>query len=149
MTVNPDGCSARQSDLPGIQALLKNEGLPFEDLAAGSMPDFVVQRGPDGKLLAIGGIECHGSNGLLRSLVVIPDARGKGVGRKVIDALENHARQKGVKALYLLTTTAPEYFPRLGYESFDRSAVPSAISGSAEFASLCPASAICMKKNLE
>ncbi|HEX7029236.1 MAG TPA: arsenic resistance N-acetyltransferase ArsN2 [Gammaproteobacteria bacterium] len=149
MTIAPDLRVADAGDLADVQALLKGAGLPFEDLAAHAMRDFIVLRKPAGELVAAGGVERYDTDGLLRSVVVSDSVRGTGLGVAITRAVENHARDQGVTTLYLLTTTAAEYFPRRGYESFDRSAVPAAIAQSAEFASLCPASAVCMKKDLE
>lgn len=149
MTASPDFRAANAADLADVQALLANAGLPFEDLSAAMMQDFTVLRGAGGELLAAGGIEIHDADGLLRSVVVADSMRGKGLGGAVAATVEGHARAKGVRALFLLTTTAADFFPRLGYAAFDRARVPAAIAQSAEFASLCPASAVCMKKNLE
>lgn len=149
MTASPDFRPASPDDLADIQALLESAGLPFEGLAAGSMHDFIVAYDARGQLFAAGGIEHHGEHGLLRSVVVDAKARGAGFGRGMIAALEGRARARGITALYLLTTTAAEFFPRMGYEKFDRTAVPATIAQSAEFAVLCPATAVCMKKNLE
>lgn len=148
MTNVPDFRAATASDLADIQALLKSAGLPFEDLTGNALQDFIVLRDANGELLATGGIEHHGDDALLRSVVVSDAARGTGLGRRITGAIENRAREKHIGALYLLTTTAAEFFPRLGYEAFDRGAVPAGIAQSTEFAMLCPATAVCMKKNL-
>jgi amino-acid N-acetyltransferase len=55
---------------------------------------------------------------------------------------------KGVEQLVLLTEAAEQFFHAIGYEAIDRSSVPEAIKQSAEFRSLCPASAVCMTKYL-
>jgi amino-acid N-acetyltransferase len=47
-----------------------------------------------------------------------------------------------------LTETAENFFRGLGYEAIDRRYVPEEIQQSAEFRSLCPASAVCMTKSL-
>ena len=54
----------------------------------------------------------------------------------------------GLDALYLLTTTAQDWFPRFGFERVDRSSTPPEIAGSDEFAELCPASAVVMRLDL-
>lgn len=149
MTAGPDFRIANADDYGEIQALLKSAGLPFEDLTTQSMPGFIVLRSAAGELIATGGVEHHGKDGLLRSVAVSDSARGAGLGSSITHAVEKHSRDIGIATLYLLTTTAAEFFPRLGYERFDREAVPAAVAQSAEFASLCPASAVCMKKNLE
>jgi amino-acid N-acetyltransferase len=48
----------------------------------------------------------------------------------------------------LLTETAEKFFRAIGYEVIDRRHVPEEIKQSAEFRSLCPASAVCMSKLL-
>jgi amino-acid N-acetyltransferase len=53
-----------------------------------------------------------------------------------------------VKALYLLTIDAAAFFSRLGYQEIARSEAPAAITGTAQFAGLCPSSAHCMRKPL-
>jgi amino-acid N-acetyltransferase len=50
--------------------------------------------------------------------------------------------------MYLLTTTAEGFFARRSYEKVDRDAVPGVIKETAEFQSLCPASAVCMVRHL-
>jgi amino-acid N-acetyltransferase len=54
-----------------------------------------------------------------------------------------------VMQLVLLTQTAQSFFERLGYGVIDRALSPEAVRTSAEFRSLCPASAVCMTKTLE
>ena len=55
------------------------------------------------------------------------------------------ARGRG-RALVLLTLTAVSFFERQGYRVIDRRSVPDDVQATAEFKSLCPASAICMAK---
>jgi amino-acid N-acetyltransferase len=55
---------------------------------------------------------------------------------------------RGLRALYLLTTTAEHYFPRFGFTRVDRSAVPADIRATEEFRSACPASATVMARPL-
>jgi amino-acid N-acetyltransferase len=87
--------------------------------------------------------------GLLRSLVVDPSHRQHGLGASLIATLEWEAREKGIEVLVLLTETAEAFFKRRGYQVIEREYVPDEIKQSAEFQSLCPASAICMSKSLQ
>ncbi|MFW6382934.1 MAG: hypothetical protein ACOCZD_02725 [Haloferacaceae archaeon] len=59
------------------------------------------------------------------------------------------ARNDGLGAVYLLTTTAADFFADLGFEPVDREAVPEPIRQSAAFADLCPSTATCMRRDLE
>ena len=58
------------------------------------------------------------------------------------------AQSRGVQELCLLTTTAEHFFERLGYQRAEREAAPASIRGTSEFTTLCPASAVFMRKRL-
>jgi amino-acid N-acetyltransferase len=92
------------------------------------------------------GLEVLGEVGLLRSLAVPQEDRGRGVGTQLTHKAEDYARTLGVQALYLLTTTAPDFFARRGYQRIDRAAAPAPLQATTEFQSLCPSTAVCMVK---
>lgn len=138
---------AQAADLPDIRALLQADKLPQEDLTPAHLADFVVLR--DGAtLVAVAGLERHGADGLLRSVAVAPGRRGGGLGAGLVQAVEARARAAGIGALYLLTTTAADFFARRGYRRIERREAPAPLQASREFSALCPASATCMVKAL-
>ncbi|MEF8796158.1 MAG: arsenic resistance N-acetyltransferase ArsN2 [Salinivenus sp.] len=139
--------TARPEDLGAIRALLRTCDLPSEDLTPAHLPHFLVAPGDDG-LRGCVGCEAGGDDALLRSLAVRPAARGEGLGGLLVDALERRARRSGIRALYLLTTTAASFFRRRGYEKIGREALPDPLQHTEEAACLCPASATCMRKPL-
>lgn len=102
----------------------------------------------DGDPVGAGGIERYGAVGLLRSVVVEETARGNGYGAAICRALEAEARADGVETLYLLTTTATDFFAERGYAELERADAPAAIRETTQFDELCPASATCMRKYL-
>jgi amino-acid N-acetyltransferase len=59
-------------------------------------------------------------------------------------ALER-ARALGLRELYLLTTSASDYFPRFGFERIGREALPSSLQASEEMRGACPSSAAAMR----
>lgn len=67
----------------------------------------------------------------------------------LVKTAEQEAAISGVRRLFLLTTTANEYFSGMGYRSVRRSEAPSPIRSTSQFSSLCPATAVCMMKELE
>jgi amino-acid N-acetyltransferase len=99
-----------------------------------------------GQVVAVAGMERYGDYGLLRSVAVAQDWRGTGVGRTLVERVLDEGRSAGVREVYLLTTTAEHYFPRLGFSCVDRESVPAALHGSAEFSGACPASAVVMRR---
>jgi amino-acid N-acetyltransferase len=139
--------SASPSDVRSIKELLQAYHLPFEDITMEHLEHFFIIEGEDGLEGNIG-IEICGEYGLLRSLVVAESKRGEGLGRVLTKHIEDYARDKNLKALYLLTTTAAEFFERLGFESAERATAPNVLQETKEFKSICPASAVCMMKLL-
>jgi amino-acid N-acetyltransferase len=134
------------ADLVAIRALLVSAALPVQDLDSAAGLRFWVAEDGDQVIGAIG-LEAFGATGLLRSLVVSPSHRGHGLGSTLVSALEQGVTAQGVKTLVLLTETAEAFFRRRGYRVVERSVVADEIKQSAEFRSLCPASAVCMTKS--
>jgi|SRR6185437_7117443 len=135
---------ASAQDLAVIHDLLERSGLPTSDLST-ARPQFVVAtRG--NQIIGTGALECFGSVALLRSLAVEARSRGLGVGGLIVSELERYARDTGIGELFLLTQTAGDFFAHRGYKVIDRSMAPKAVRDTAEFRSLCPASAFCMAK---
>lgn len=144
--VNPTLRSATEADAAVIRDLLERNGLPTSDLST-ARPEFVIAAQRN-QVIGIGALERFGSAALLRSVAVESRLRGSGVGRLIVKELEQRARTAGITELILLTLTARDFFSRLGYSAKERAQVPPAVLNSAEFRSLCPASAACMAKVL-
>ena len=137
---------ALPADRPAIEALLASNDLPLDGLAL-ALPLAVVAR-EGGSVVGSAAVEAYGPAGLLRSVCVSPAVRGTGLGRALVVAAEEAAAAAGVTDLFLLTETAEEWFPRLGYECVTRGEVPEALLASPEFASVCPESSAVMRKRL-
>jgi len=146
VAAEPSIRAARPADWLAVEALLRACALPV-DGAADHFADFVVAD-VAGRVVAVAGLEAHGDDGLLRSLAVSADARGAGLGSALVDAVERLARDRAMKRLHLLTTTAAPYFARRGYAVRDRADAPTALRASAEFRGACPASATFMTLSL-
>jgi amino-acid N-acetyltransferase len=128
-------------------ALLESAGLPVADLTAAHMEHFFYC-GPALAPTGLVGIELHGEDALLRSLVVRPERRYSGLGTALVHHAEGHARSRGARSMFLLTTTADKFFERRGYRSIARDQAPPDIRGTREFADICPASSAFMVKKL-
>jgi amino-acid N-acetyltransferase len=129
-----------------VETLLERNGLPSSALRATPGRFYVGYHGDS--RVGIGGIERYGTDGLLRSVVIARAARGNGFGRALCEALERRAHADGVETLYLLTTTAADFFEALDYEAIERAAAPETIRQTTEFADICPSTATCMRKRL-
>ncbi|RDZ28943.1 arsenic resistance N-acetyltransferase ArsN2 [Lysobacter silvisoli] len=137
----------RDGELVQVRALLAAAALPTADLDDAAVRFTVADC--DDALVGVIGLQAFGASGLLRSLAVRADARGHGLGNALVGSLEAQARVSGLRELVLLTETAQAYFAARGYRLIDRQAAPAAVLASAEFRSLCPASAVCMLKPLD
>lgn len=141
--------AARPSELGAMRSLLEAAELPAGDLTAGHLEAFRVAVVPVGHLVGGVGLELAGDAALLRSLVVAPQARGTGLGHALVDAALELARERGVSEVWLLTTTAERFFERLGWRRAERASAPAGIRATAEFSALCPASSVCMVRDLQ
>jgi len=133
---------ASPSDLPWIQTWLQHYQLPTADLSE-SLGCLSLGIQADA-IIGCGGIERHGDDGLLRSLVIAPPWQGQGYGQRLCRQLIHKAQLEGVRGLYLLTNTAPGFFAKLGFQPMERQLAPATLQQTTEFTSLCPAAAICM-----
>jgi amino-acid N-acetyltransferase len=142
--------TATRGDLPGIERLLVSSGLPTAGVA-GALSGFVVAESEaDKRIVGVVGLEhCCDEYALLRSTAVEPEWRGTGLGRRLVTHAIAEAESRGIKALYLLTTTAERYFPSFGFVKTQRDAVPHEVKQSVEFREACPASATVMTLDLK
>ncbi|HTD60879.1 MAG TPA: arsenic resistance N-acetyltransferase ArsN2 [Gemmatimonadaceae bacterium] len=138
---------ATLADLRDVERLLMHAQLPVDGVA-GSLPTFVVAE-HDGRLVGAAGLELCGQDALLRSVVVAPEWRSRGLGRELVERVIAEGEARRLRALYLLTTTAEQYFPAFGFERTTRDGLPAGVRATAEFQTACPASATVMRKKLE
>ena len=130
-----------------VQRMLQAHNLPTDDLSEVGLIHFFgcgEKTNPKGVI----GLEVHGSDGLLRSLAVDSDAQRHGCGSSLYNQLEKHAESIGIKALYLLTETAEDYFEKKGFKSIARELASDSIKQTKEFSGLCPDSATLMRKSI-
>lgn len=140
------GAAAEPRDMPLIAEALAAEGLATADLPG--RIEFFVFREPGGGVVGFAGLEPFGAAALLRSLVVLPPARARAQGSAIVAWMAEEARRRGVAELFLLTIGAAPFFEKLGFRRIERGAVPAAVAASAEFTTLCPASAQCMARRI-
>jgi amino-acid N-acetyltransferase len=128
------------------KALLAANDLPIDDLDDPSIALYGASDG--GRLVGVVGVQLLDGTSLLRSLAVDPSARERGLGGQLCDRVLHEARARGMAELWLLTTSARDYFARRGFEVVPREQVPSAVRATAQFTSLCPSTAVVMRRAL-
>jgi amino-acid N-acetyltransferase len=130
-----------------VQTLLRDAQLPTSDLTAAHLEHFIAC-GNEQALDAVVGLEMYLPHALLRSLAVASAKRGNGLGQALLAEAERYAQYRGAREMYLLTTSAESFFRLAHYARVGRDDVPQSIRSTTEFASLCPANAVVMRKTL-
>lgn len=81
---------------------------------------FVYREDGDGPILGIGALHVFWEDlGEIRSLMVIPEHQGRGLGRALIQSCLAEARALGMRQVFVLTDR-PEFFRRFGFREFPR-----------------------------
>jgi len=137
---------ADKNDIHFIENLLRENNLPYTDVASKINCFFIGE--VEDEVVGICGIEIYGNCALLRSLVIIDSFRDRGYGKTLYKEIIEYAKKESVKEIYLLTTTAKDFFGRIGFEEVNRNIVPSQIQNTTEFKYLCQSTAICMRMKL-
>lgn len=141
-----EGCvirSARRTDLTSVEHLLASASLPVAGVAE-HFGTFVVAE-DETAIIGAAGLELYpGGCAILRSLIVDPRYRGRGVGLALVrEAIDQPAAGR-LNTVYLLTTTAADFFTRLGFTAVSIDAVPTAMKRSVLFTGACPSAAAIM-----
>ena len=115
------GRPARAADVQGIYALLEplveRRILLGKDIAVlyGAVQEFVVAEA-DGRLIGCGALHVMWEDlGEVRTLLVEDGWKHHGVGRAIVERLEEHAVGLGLSRLFCLTFEVP-FFQRRGFE---------------------------------
>ncbi len=81
--------------------------------------EFLVAEDPAGEIVATVYIEVRGERGYFGMLAIDPRQQGTGLGRRMVEAAENHCRQHGCKQVDIvvlsLRTDLPPFYRKLGY----------------------------------
>lgn len=133
-----------RESMDSARALLVASDLPIDDL---DDPSIALVGAFDGTaLVGVVGLQTCGRVGLLRSLAVAPEHRRHGIARLLCERVFEMTTERSLESLWLLTTSAKDYFTRHAFEAVPRASAPDALRGTAQFASLCPASAHVMRR---
>jgi amino-acid N-acetyltransferase len=90
---------------------------------AENIRDFLVAF-DDGRLVGCGALHFYtATSGEVRSLAVDPAAKTRGIGRALVEALEEEARAQDLHSLFAFTYVAG-FFGKLGFEEVDRGELP-------------------------
>ena len=90
---------------------------------AENIRDFLVSC-DDGRLVGCGALHFYTpTSGEIRSLAVDPKLKTGGIGRKLVEALEDEARANDLVSIFAFTYV-DGFFRKLGFEEVDRGELP-------------------------
>jgi arsenate reductase len=89
------------------------------------------------RLIACAAIEVYENDGLLRSVAVAKEYRGKSYGAALLKAAVILARLKKLRSLYLFTENAKDFFEQHGFKPMERTQLPANITSSEQAAQEC------------
>ncbi len=90
---------------------------------AENIRDFMVAWDED-ELAGVGALHFYTPySGEIRSLAVQPGSKTRGIGRKIVEALEAEAVENGLHSIFAFTYV-DKFFHKLGFEEVDRGELP-------------------------
>lgn len=120
---------ASLTDIPALLDLIntyaaKGVMLPRTEFEmAENIRDFLVAFDA-GRLVGCGALHFYtAASGEVRSLAVDPSVKTRGIGRALVEALEEEAREQELHSMFAFTYV-PGFFAKLGFEEVDRGELP-------------------------
>ncbi len=120
---------AKLSDIPAMQELVKKEvadGVILkrsDDEVATNIRSYVLVF-KDNKLVGYGALHIHSPElSEIRSLIVSPEARGLGAGKKIVEYCKKEAKELGLKEILVLTYIA-DFFRKLDFVEIEKEKIP-------------------------
>ena len=117
------------TDIPALLDLINSYAgdgimLPRTEFEmAENIRDFMIAL-EDGVLVGCGALHFYTPTvGEVRSLAVNPALKSSGIGRRLVEALENEARQQDLHSIFAFTYV-DKFFSKLGYSEVDRGELP-------------------------
>lgn len=118
-------------DIPKILSLINSYAakgimLPRTEFEMSeNIRDFSVAYDEDGnQLVGCGALHFYTPTvAEVRSLAVLPEAKQHGIGRKIVEFLEEEARENELDSIFAFTYV-PQFFSRLGFQEVERGELP-------------------------
>lgn len=135
-----------QIDSEELFSIIEDADLPVSDIE----PEHSVflAATTQNKIVGCAGLQQIGKSGLLRSLVVLSEYRGKGIAKKLCDSILDLAKKKKYQTVYLLTTDAERYFSKYGFNKIEKESAPEEVKLTRQYNEICSDSAVVMKMEL-
>ena len=135
---------ASGGDLEDVRAILSAALLPSKQVGRRNQR-FIVAR-EMGRIIGCAGLEVYGDLGQARSVAVDWTRRNAGLGTRLHERLLHEALAAGVRTLYVVTSTAQDFFGQHGYTPVKAESLPAPVRQSEEFCTLGTADAVAMSR---
>ena len=135
---------ASGGDLDAIKQLLVGSLLPSRDV--GGAHQRFIMASESGRLIGCAGLQVAGQDGLVRSMAVHWTRRNAGMGSRLHERLLFEAAMAGVRTLYVVTSTAEDFFAGHGFRRIAAHAVPPELQASEEFTAFVPGGSTVMSR---
>jgi amino-acid N-acetyltransferase len=129
LTIRP----ARVSDVPGIQQQIQvfaDRGLMIRRSLAElyqAIREFLVAVDQENRVIGCVALHVFWDDlAEIRCLAVAPDVQGLGIGRRLVEACWELARELEVKSIFALTSSTG-FFERCGYQQIEKTELPQAV----------------------
>lgn len=122
--------AALEPDLDDVLSLLIDEDLNIDGVHE-NIGNFVVAT-ENKVLVGCGGAEAFQFVALIRSIVVHPDQRSRGIGRRIVREMLDRLSSRGLREFYVVTEDAEPWFRKRGFKPCDRDEVHPQILESTE-----------------
>lgn len=135
---------ASGGDLDAIKRLLVGSLLPSRDVGGGNQRFIVASE--NGRIIGCAGLQVAGQDGLVRSMAVHWTRRNVGLGSRLHERLLFEAVLAGVRTLWVVTTTAEDFFAGHGFKKVAAADVPAELQASDEFTTFVPGGSTVMSR---
>jgi amino-acid N-acetyltransferase len=108
---------AKHCDKLEMAALLQRFSMGTKDLLTANSKYWIYRK--EGQLQAMVGVEYGNNCALVRSLAVEAGAQRSGLGRRLLIVAIEDAKNHGCKTIFTLSSTAANYFTKLGFEPIE------------------------------
>jgi N-acetylglutamate synthase-like GNAT family acetyltransferase len=128
----------------GLKSALVKAGLPADDVGDPHQLFWRFESHEDVPV-GFGGLEVHGDEALLHSVVTLPPLRELGMGAAIVAALEDEARAHRCRAIYLLTESERDFVRAARLRGLRARRRADAVRNSGRFKRLCDSAAVMVK----
>lgn len=121
---------ATPADFPTLTGLLVRCGLYTSSVTPQGSTYWIAEL--DGVPGGCIGLEHGEGASLIRSTAVVPEARGQGLGRALVESALTYATLRGDRTVYLFSQEAGDYWRRFGFVPVGKGEIAAALPGTAQ-----------------